>query len=71
MENYKMNFKPIDINTFVGRIPTGYDLVVVEKSHVSSQSDFDATILYGFDEIGMFDKDFIEPQYGFLKIETV
>lgn len=68
---YTIDFKAIDIDTFEGRIPAGYDLVVVEKSEVSTGSDFDATVLYGFDEVGEFEEGLIEPQYGFMKIETI
>jgi hypothetical protein len=63
-----MDFRAIDIDTYKGRIPSGYDLVVVEKSHVEEGGDFDATTLYGFDEVGEFEDGLIEPQYGFLKI---
>jgi len=62
-----MDFKAINVNTYEGLIPSGYDLVVVEKSKITSDSDFDATVLYGWDEVGMFEEGLIEPQYGFLK----
>ena len=62
-----MDFKAIDIDTFKGRIPAGYDLVVVEKSISEAGGDFDATVLYGFDEVGQFEDGLIEPQYGFMK----
>ena len=68
---YTIDFKAIDIDTYKGRIPVGYDLVVAEKSQVSSESDFDATVLYGFDEVGEFEEGLIEPQYGFMKIEII
>ena len=41
-------------------IPPGEDLVVFEKGDTES-----ALVLYGFDEIGMFDSDFTNPTYGF------
>jgi len=52
----------ININTFTGSIPTGHDLVVFEKNNPSS-----ALVLYGFDEVGMFDLQFKNPTYGFAK----
>ena len=56
-----MNIEVIEnINTFTGTIPMGEDLVVFEKGDPES-----ALVLYGFDEIGMFDSDFKNPTYGF------
>ena len=56
-----MNIEVIEnINTFTGMIPPGEDLVVFEKGDTES-----ALVLYGFDEIGMFDSDFKNPTYGF------
>ena len=56
-----MNIEVIEnINAFVGTIPVGEDLVVFEKGDPES-----ALVLYGFDEIGMFDSDFTNPTYGF------
>ena len=49
-----------NINTFTGMIPPGEDLVVFEAGDTES-----ALVLYGFDEIGMFDSDFKNPTYGF------
>ena len=49
-----------NINTFVGTIPAGEDLVVFEKGIPGT-----ALVLYGFNEIGMFDSDFKHPTYGF------
>ena len=64
----KIDFKPININTYEGVMPAGYDLVIVEKSLTMNDEYMEsATVLYGFDEVGMFDKHFTEPQYGFLK----
>ena len=56
------NITIIDINTFTGSIPTGQELVVFEKGNPSS-----ALVLYGFDEVGMFDAQFENPTYGFAK----
>lgn len=58
-----MNVEMIDINNFAGRIPMGADLVVFEKG----QDPEDGYVLYGFDEVGMFDNDFEVPQYAFVK----
>lgn len=43
-------------------IPKGMDLVVGERGAVRET----ALVLYGFDEIGEFDSDFINPVYGFM-----
>jgi len=64
-----MEFIAIDINNYRGGIPTGFDLVVVEKSVYLTGGDFDAITLYGFDEIGEFEEGLTEPQYGFMKLE--
>ena len=64
-----IDFRPIDIDTFKGRIPAGYDLVLVEKSDYERGGDYDAITLYGFDEVGEFEEGIIEPLYGFMKIE--
>ena len=50
----------IDIVKFQGSIPTGQDLVVFEKGNPDT-----ALVLYGFDEVGMFDSEFSNPTYGF------
>jgi hypothetical protein len=50
----------ININTFSGSIPTGHDLVVFEEGNPNS-----ALVLYGFDEVGMFDSALNNPIYGF------
>jgi hypothetical protein len=60
-----MNMIEIDINNFVGRIPAAHDLVVFEKG----QNPEEGYVLYGFDEVGMFDNDFNVPQYAFVKAE--
>lgn len=52
----------IDIHNYVGRIPAGHELVVMEKGDIDS-----ALSLMGFDEIGMFDNMFVNPQYAFLE----
>tara|TARA_A200000159_G_C7184855_1_gene281161 strand:+ start:340 stop:534 length:195 start_codon:yes stop_codon:yes gene_type:complete len=50
-----------NINEFVGRVPAGHELVVMEKGDPST-----AMTLFGFDELGMFDHEFENPQYGFI-----
>ncbi len=57
-----MTFTEIDVNTYSGNVPTGADLVVAESGDVEET----ALVLYGFDEIGMFDDEFNNPVYGFL-----
>ncbi len=52
-----------NINEFVGRVPTGYELVVMEKDDIDT-----AMSLFGFDEIGMFDNMFCIPQYAFMEV---
>jgi hypothetical protein len=49
--------KDIDINNFQGFIKG--DLVVYEKGG----DPMDGYVLYGFDEVGMFDAEFKVPQY--------
>ena len=51
----------IDINTFEGMIDG--DLVVYEKGGNPN----DGFVLYGFDEVGMFDDEFTNPQYCMMK----
>jgi len=59
-----MQFTAINIDTFAGTIPAGSDLAVKEKADRQNKT---AIVLYGFDEIGMFDGQFASPVYGFLK----
>lgn len=40
----------INMNTFRGSIPAGFDLVEYEKG----TDPLDGAVLYGFDEVGMF-----------------
>jgi hypothetical protein len=58
----RISFTEIDVNTYSGGIPTDTNLVVAESSDVEET----ALVLYGFDEIGMFDDEFNNPVYGFL-----
>ena len=47
-------------------IPYDYDLCITELGNISTIVD-KAMILNGFDEIGMFDDDFINPIYVFIR----
>ena len=53
-----------DINNFVGRIPAAHDFVCYEKG----TDPMDGYVLYGFDEVGMFDTEFKTPAYAFMPI---
>lgn len=53
-----------DINKYKGGIPSGYDLVIYSDGDYHMK---DACILYGFDEIGLFEDEYVDPKYGFLK----
>jgi len=50
-----------DINSFKGTIPPYNDLIVFEYGKPQT-----AITLNGFDEIGMFEKQFKRPAYAFL-----
>ena len=50
-----------NINTFKGFVPADADLVVYEKG----TDPMDGYVLYGFDEVGMFDAEFKNPAYAF------
>jgi len=65
----KFNVETIDIDivTYEGTIPTGFDLTVYEQGTPLE----DGMVCYGFDEVGMFDGDFKTPQYAFVKLERV
>ena len=52
-----------NINEFVGRIPAGHELIVMEKGEINT-----AMTLFGFNEIGMFDNGFVNPRYAFLEV---
>ena len=59
-----MTYTEIDIDSYDGLIPEGTDLVVMEKGQIES-----SLILYGFDEVGVFDSDFTTPVYAFITLE--
>jgi len=55
-----------DINKFQGTIPTGADLVIYPKGNYT---DDNAIVLYGFDEIGLFDNEIKGAvQYAFVSV---
>jgi hypothetical protein len=59
-----LKFQEINPKTYEGGIPSGFGLVVAEKDNIVES----ALDLYGFDEIGLFDAEFKQPIYGFLKV---
>ena len=63
-----MTIKKINIETFEGNIPMGYDLVIFEEkeSDLIMNPKSTARILYGFNEVGLYDSEFTNPTYGFL-----
>ncbi len=64
MELQTLKFRQIDPKTYEGGIPIGFGLVVAEKDDIVNS----ALDLYGFDEIGLFDAEFKQPIYGFLRV---
>ena len=72
MENF---IAIVSIDEYKGGIPSGYDLVVYEGRFDGDPEDDEieervletSAVLYGFDEIGMFDGDYIQAEYGFLR----
>ena len=57
-----MKHVDFDINGVIpGRPRAGADLVVYEKGG----DPMDGYVLYGFDEVGMFEEEFKVPQYCF------
>ena len=68
-----MKFIEITHNEFTDThdtIPSGYDLIIVEKSDVDNGTFDSAMVLYGYDEIGLYDDDFTNTVYGYLSIES-
>ena len=55
------------IDSYVGTIPTGFDLTVYEQGTPPE----DGMVCYGFDEVGMFDSEFQTPVYAFVKLEKI
>ena len=67
-----MKFIEITHNEFTDThdsIPNGYDLIVVEKSDIDNNKLDTAMVLYGYDEIGLYDSNFTNPVYGYLSLE--
>ena len=56
------NYKNINIDTYECEIPRGHDLTVYEKGTNPSDT---GCVLYGFDEVGLYDDMFKKPQYCF------
>jgi len=46
----QVEFIEVNLNTFSGTIPSGFDLVEYEKG----TDPLDGCVLYGFDEVGTF-----------------
>mgnify|MGYP003624475983 CR=1 FL=1 len=57
-----MRFTVINIETFRGVLPVGEDLVVYERG----EDPCDGLVLYGFDEVGLYDGEFTHPEYCFI-----
>lgn len=55
-------FIDIDIDNWEEDFPEGHDLVVHERG----TDPEDGLVLYGFDEIGLFDHAFKKPAYSFV-----
>lgn len=53
-----------DIHSYVGFIPTGYDLIEYELG----SDPLDGTVLYGFDEIGL--SQVANPVHAFVKLSV-
>lgn len=61
----------IDIEKYQGEIPSGFDLVAFEKGE-DEWLGTDASgplqiVLYGWDEVGLFDNEFESPAYAFVR----
>lgn len=57
------NTNVIDIESWTGTIPPNHDLVIHERD---GDPD-DGYVLYGFDEVGLFDHEFNNPVYSILE----
>ena len=56
------DYENINIDTFEGAIPRGHDLTVYEKGTDPTET---GCVLYGFDEVGLYDHTYKKPQYCF------
>ena len=54
-----------NINAFEGMIPVGLNLVVYEQG----SDPLDGYVLYGFDEIGLYDHSFKVPAYAMVEFQ--
>jgi hypothetical protein len=52
----------VDIDNWEGTFPARHDLVIHERG----ENPEDGMVLYGFDEIGLFDHEFSKPAYSFV-----
>ena len=63
----------IDINEYKGSIPNGFDLVAYEdgqEEFLGSEEfvpNIKQLVLYSFDEVGLFDHQFANIKYAFVK----
>jgi hypothetical protein len=58
-----MTFTQINPSTYIGRIPSGSQLVMIESGDTTFKS---AIVLYGFNEVRSYRKYFTKPLVGFL-----
>ena len=61
-----MTFQEIDIKNVDYMIPNGSELAVIERKDLMKDDLDQALILYGWDEVGVFDHEFDLPTYGFI-----
>ena len=62
-----MNFTEINLSNDNGMIPVGSELAVIDRKDLMKEDLDQAMILYGWDEVGLFDFEFDLPVYGFIK----
>ncbi len=60
-DNMKIKFTKIDVNSYKGFIKG--ELVVAEQGNELNT----ALVLYGWDEVGLYNHEFINPVYGFIE----
>jgi hypothetical protein len=61
-----MIFQEIDIRNIEEVIPSGSELAVIDRKDLMKDDLDQALILYGWDEVGLFDHEFDLPTYGFI-----
>lgn len=61
-----MTFKEINLRNDNGMIPAGSELAVIDRKDLMEDDMDQALILYGWDEVGVFDSEFNSPVYGFI-----